>query len=207
MKISIGEKDYTIDQLTIEQYEIVIGNPNIKDDELISLLTGADIKEIRQCPYADIKFVANFLKSDALLYDDIGAPLEMAITINGNQYGLIEPAKMTYEEWINFEVFMAQSPINVGLLSTHLYRPIEELKSEGFCKLIPYDLDECQSRVNEFRRNMSVKTFASALFFLTSFGQQLIESFLSSMETKVKVEREKLKTKKTTQQIRQQSNS
>ena len=202
MKIQIGEKDYEIDNLTIEQYEIVMDNPNIKDDELIALLTGAPLEDIKQAPYSQIKFVSNFLKTSGLLYDDIGAPLEMVIMINGKKYGLIEPSKLSYEEWINLEVFMAQDPINAGLLATHLYRPLVKDNNDGFRQLIPYTLEECQSRVDEFRKHMSIKKFSSALFFLTTFAQELTSSFLSSMETKVKKEIKQMKEKKIIQTIK-----
>jgi hypothetical protein len=86
---------------------------------------------------------------------------------------------MSYEEWINMEVFMAQKPVNLIKLATHLYRPVVGDKYGEDRQLIPYDLAECEARENEFRA-FPVNVALSALFFLTSFAKTLTDDFLSS---------------------------
>lgn len=195
MKIEIGDKQYEIKPLTLEQYDLVKESENIGDVELIHFLCGAPLKDIKKAPFADIKFVAGFLRSEALLLEDSGE-LEMVIEIDGVKYGLIEPAKISYEEWINLEVFMSQKPLNLPVLASHLYKPLksENVSPEGFVETIDYDLRECQGRADLFKKKMKLKDFISSLFFLTTFAQELTNNTLSSLENKIKTQREEIQT-------------
>lgn len=181
MKVILDDQEYQIKQLTIEQY-IALREDNIDEVSLISILTGADPKTIRQAPMTQVKFVANLLMSDMSPLED-ASPLVLDMEFKGREYGLISPSKMSYEEWINLEVFMAQKPVDLLKMATHLYRPLKNQKYGEERELIPYDLDECISRENEFK-DFPISVCLSALFFLTTFAKTLTEDFLSSTPNK-----------------------
>jgi hypothetical protein len=111
-------------------------------------------------------------------------PLNLVVDFKGVKYGLIKPSQLSYEEWINLEVFMAESPLDLTKLAVHLYKPLLNDKIGEDRELIPYSLEECLSRQNDFKQ-FPITSLFSSLFFLTTFVQELIKVSLSSMETKV----------------------
>lgn len=189
MEIVLGKKTYVVKPITIRQYKQLETNPQINDVDLIHMLTGAPVKEIIKAPMAEVKFVASVLRSEWGAELDT-TPLELTKEFNGKLYGLIIPSQITYGEWINLEVFMARSPVDIVLLATHLYRPLASDKIGDERELIEYDLSECQSRMEEFM-DFPVNSVMSALFFLTTFAQELTKSSLSSMETKMKTDQKR----------------
>jgi hypothetical protein len=194
MKVVLDKKEYLVKSLTIEQYELLQTNKELKDYELIHLLTGAPVDEIKSAPFSDVKFVSKMLMSDWAAQDDI-EPLHQVVVFNEKKYGLIIPSKISYEEWINLEVFMAEKPLNLVKLATHLYKPITSNKYGDNRELISYSLDECASREHEFRK-FPVKSVLSALFFLAVFGEKLMETILSSMENKTNEMKQEIEKKK-----------
>lgn len=189
MKVVLGKNDYEVKPISIRQYQQLEQNPNINEIDLIHMLTGAPKQEIIKAPITDVKFVASVLRSEWGAELDI-TPLELTIEFNGKLYGLIIPSQIAYGEWINLEVFMARSPVDIVLMATHLYRPLASDKVGEERELIDYDLQECQSRMEEFQ-DFPIRSVMSALFFLTTFVQELTKSSLSSMETKMKKDQEK----------------
>jgi hypothetical protein len=89
---------------------------------------------------------------------------------------------------------MAESPLDLTKLAVHLYKPLSSNKEGDDRELIPYSMDECLSRQNDFRQFPITHLF-SALFFLTTFVQELTKVSLSSMETKLIENNKKDKTK------------
>lgn len=195
MKVVLDKKEYDVKPISIEQYILLRDNKDIKDFQLIHLMTGAPIDEIKQAPFADVKFVASMLMQEWGEVEEV-APLDLVIEFNKKKYGLIKPSSMSYEEWINLEVFMAESPLDMVKLATHLYKPLANDKIGVERELIPYSLDECMSRQGEMAK-LPIRTFFSALFFLGTFATKLTEASLSSMETKLieKQKREEVKPK------------
>lgn len=183
MKIQLGNTDYSVKDLTIEQYLLLKDNNDIKPDELIAMLTDAPIKEVRKAPFAQLSFVAKYLTSN--LMADETTPLNIIVDFKGVRYGLIKPSQISYEEWINLEVFMAESPIDILKMATHLYKPLKNDKVGEERELVDYSLDECISRMEEFKK-FPINSVFSALFFLTTFVQELTKASLSSLETKLK---------------------
>jgi hypothetical protein len=110
-------------------------------------------------------------------------PLNLVVDFKGVKYGLIRPSQISYEEWINLEVFMAESPLDLVKLATHLYKPLSNNKIGEDRELIPYSMDECLSRQNDFKQ-FPITWLFSSLFFLTTFVQELMKVSLLSMETK-----------------------
>lgn len=188
MEIVLGKKTYEVKPVTIRQYQQLEQNPQVNDLDIIHMFTGAKKEDIIKAPLNDVKFVANVLRSDWGAELD-KSPLELTLEFNGKEYGLIIPSQITYGEWINLEVFMARSPVDIVLLATHLYRPLASQKYGEDRELIEYDLGECQSRMEEFM-DFPIRSVMSALFFLTTFAQELTKSSLSSMEMKVKKDKE-----------------
>lgn len=184
MEIVLGKKTYEVKPVTIRQYKELETNPQISDIDLIYMLTGARKEDIIKAPMAQVKFVASVLRSEWGAELD-KTPLELTIEFNGKLYGLIIPSQISYGEWINLEVFLARSPVDIVLLATHLYRPLASDKIGDERELIDYDLGECQSRMEEFM-DFPIRSVMSALFFLTTFAQELIKTSLSSTETKMK---------------------
>jgi hypothetical protein len=192
MKVILGKNEYGVLPITIEQYGLLKDNPDIKPVELITMMTGAPIEEVKQAPFADVKFVAQALMSEWNTTDT--SPLNLVIDFKGERYGLIKPSQISYEEWINLEVFMAESPLDLTKLATHLYKPLSNNKVGDDRELIPYSLDECMGRMNDFK-NLPITWLFSALFFLTTFVQELTKASLLSMETKATESNKKDKAK------------
>jgi hypothetical protein len=178
MKVVIDEKDYNVRPLTIEQYLALQDNKNIGEVELIAMMIDVPVEVIKRAPMPQVKFVAKMLMSELGNIDEL-SPLILDVKFNGVNYGLIQPSKISYELWINLEIFMAQKPVNLLKLATHLYRPIVGDKFGDDRELIPYDLSECEKRETEFK-SFPVNIVLSALFFLTIFAKQLTDDFLSS---------------------------
>ena len=182
MKVVLGKKEYGLLPISIEQYELLKNNTDIKATELITMMTGAPLEEVKQAPFAQVSFVAKMLMTEWSNTET--TPLNLVVDFKGVKYGLVKPAQLSYEEWINLEVFMAESPLDLVKLATHLYKPLLNDKIGEDRELIPYSLDECNSRLNDFK-HFPITSVFSALFFLTTFAQELIKLSLSSMETKV----------------------
>ena len=182
MKVVLGKKEYGILPITIEQYELLKNNPDIKATELITMMTGAPIKEVKEAPFNQVSFVAKMLMTEWGNTDT--TPLQLVVDFKGKKYGLIRPSQISYEEWINLEVFMAESPLDLVKLAVHLYKPLSSNKEGDDRELIPYSMDECLSRQNDFRQFPITHLF-SGLFFLTTFVQELMKVSLSYMGTKV----------------------
>jgi hypothetical protein len=183
MKIVFDGVDYDIKPLTIVQYQTIMDNPNITDVDIISLFTEIPREEILKAPFADVKFVAKALRGDwAGLDSDL--PLQLTYTFEGEHYGLIQPSKLSFEEWINLEVFFSQSPLNLPLLAAHFYKPLSSNKQGEDRELQPYNLQECMTRSSQFQR-FPIKVFLPALFFFVSFLQELTANTLSSSEMKM----------------------
>jgi hypothetical protein len=181
MKVVFDGVDYDIKPLTISQYQTIMDNPGISDVDIISLFTEIPKKEVLQAGFADVKFVAQALRGDwAGLDNDL--PLNLTYTFEGKHYGLIQPSKLSFEEWINLEVFFAQSPLNLPLIAAHLYKPLSSEKQGEDRELEKYDLTECMKRAGEFGR-FPIKVFLPSLFFFVSFLQELTQNTLLSSET------------------------
>jgi hypothetical protein len=192
MKVVLGKKEYGVLPITIEQYELLKNNPDIKATELITMMTGAPIEEVKQAPFTQVSFVAKMLMTEWSNTDT--TPLNLVVDFKGKKYGLIKPSQLSYEEWINLEVFMAESPLDLVKLATHIYKPLANDKIGEDRELIPYSLDECMGRLNDFKQ-FPITWLFSSLFFLTTFVQELTKASLSYMETKAIESKTKDKTK------------
>ncbi len=89
------------------------------------MMTGAPLEEVKQAPFTQVSFVAKMLMTE---WQTTETPLQIVVDFKGKKYGLIKPSQLSYEEWINLEVFMAESPLDLVKLSTHLYKPLSSNK-------------------------------------------------------------------------------
>ena len=88
MKVVLGKKEYGILPITIEQYELLKNNPDIKATELITMMTGAPLEEVKQAPFAQVSFVAKYLMTE---WQTTETPLQIVVDYKGKKYGLIKP--------------------------------------------------------------------------------------------------------------------
>jgi hypothetical protein len=183
MKVIFDNKEFQIKSLTIEQYSAIKDNPKINDIQLIHLLTDIPVDEIKEAPMTDVKFVAKMIMGQFSNATE-ASELPLVIDIDGVKYGLMKPSKLTYEEWINLEVFFSQSPLDLARLATHFYRPTSNDKIGEDRELIKYSLEECQSREDLFRKKFQMNWLMAAVFFLQTFVEILTEDFLSSIQNK-----------------------
>jgi hypothetical protein len=192
MEIIVGDKEYPILDLTIEQYELLKSVDNIEDIQLIAIMTGAPIETLKKAKITDLAFAAKFLRSEMAFQEDIGT-LDLVVDFHGKKYGLIKPLEMSYDEFVNLEIFMAQEPLDLLKISTHLYKPLKTDDIGENRKLIDYDLQECMDRMETFKK-FPIKKVMSALFFLINLGQTLMEDLIGSTETKLKATEFVMKT-------------
>jgi hypothetical protein len=191
MKLVIEGNEYAIKPFTIGDYLELKDTDLEKMTDLMMLerFTTAPIEEIKKIPYQKVKFIGNIIRS-SFGSDTDALPLALTIKIGDTYFGLIKPSEISYEEWINLEVFMTENPLDLLKLSTHLYKPLKNEKMGDDRELIGYSLDECNSR-QELFRDMYIGNLMSALFFLISFAEKLTESLLGSMENKMKQNQQK----------------
>jgi hypothetical protein len=185
MKVIFDNKEYEIKSLTIEQYSAIKETPNINEVQLIHLLTDIPTDEIKEAPMTDVKFVAQMIMGQFSNATE-ASELPLVVNIDGINYGLMKPSKLSYEEWINLEVFFSQSPLDLTRLATHFYRPLLSDKIGEERELVKYSFDECQSREELFRKKFQMNWLMSAVFFLQTFVKILTEDFLSSIPNKTK---------------------
>lgn len=194
MKLVVGKKEYPIKPITIADYEYYSENPEIDDISLLVRFTDCPPDELKKANYQQVRFAAKMVRSSFGAESDKGK-LELVFELDGVRYGLYKPSELTYEEWVNLEVFMSQTPIDLGLIATHLYKPLKSEKGGDERELIDYDLTECQSRVELFKTKVPMSIILSAFFFTAIFVQKLTESFLDYTENKNKMENEQKKRK------------
>jgi len=191
MKVLLGKEEYPIKEVSINDYYFFQENNNIPDIELIERMTNCPMELLKQVPFHQIKFISTIIKTE--INKENLHPLNLCIEFNGKMYGLIKPTEITFEEWINLEVFFSESPLDLKRLITHLYRPLLNDKVGEDRELIPYNLGECNSRQNEFG-DFPLQHALSAVFFFNQFVQEYIKIILSSTETKM-TEKNKKKEK------------
>jgi len=182
MKIQIGETEYPIRDLTIEQYMVLNQIKELDDLDFVALMTGAPKDILKKVKVQDLLFAVRYLKNDIAFQDEI-SELDLVIEVNGVRYGLIKPSEMTFDEFVNLEIFMAEKPLDLPKIAVHLYRPVKDDYIGENRNLIEYDLQECLSRMDEFKKHFPIKKLMSALFFLITFGKTLTDNLLEFMET------------------------
>jgi len=181
MKVTLGSKEIEIKPLTINQYDILQENPNMDEISLLSLITGLEHKDLKDCDLTQIKFVAKFL--DGWISQSVLKPkLNLTRYFDDKLYGVVSPSKMTYGEYSDLHVLLSAKPVDYRRVCSILYRPV--ISGEGEDRVIEkYDYDTCEAR-RELMGDFPIGDYISGVFFLTKFNQELLETSLSSLEKK-----------------------
>lgn len=184
MTIQLGEKEVTLDYITIDQYNR-LNNEQMEDINFISMMTGLPINELREVELNQIHFVAKFLKTWVASLQK--TPLTMEIIYRDQRLGLIEPKNMSYGEFSDLHTLVSAEDTDYKLLASILYRPI--IEGEGEDRVIEkYDYDTCVRRSKDMG-DFPINDYISALFFFTKYYEILLEdSHLSSAKEKKKME-------------------
>ena len=183
MRVVVNDRDYDLKELGLDKYEFLQKLDEMKDPQVISFLTDAPIEDIKKAPFGEVKFVSSMVKKQAFdMFED--TPLELTYTHKGKNYGLIVPSKISFEEWINLEVFMAKDKVDLPLMAAHLYKPLKNDKQGHERELIDYSLEECEERAKNEFQDFPIRVFNSALFFFTTFVMEYTKNILLSSEMK-----------------------
>ena len=184
MTIQLGEKEITLDYITINQYRKLLSEPDIKDINFISLLTGVSIAELRDVEYNQITFVSQFLKTWMNSFQQ--TPLSLVTEYKGQKLGLIEPQNISYGEFSDLHILTSQENPDFELISAILYRPLVE--GDGDTRVIEkYNYDECVKRSKDFG-DFPMNDYISSVFFFVKYYELLLEDSHSSLAKKKKGE-------------------
>ena len=184
MKIQLGEKEITLESITINQYRKILSEPNMKDINFISLLTRVTIEELRDVEYNQISFVAGFLRTWLNTLQQ--TPLSLVTEYKGQTLGLLQPKDISYGEFSDLHILTSQENPDYELISSILYRPLIEGEGEDR-KIEKYNYDECVKRSKDFG-DFPMNDYISALFFFVKFYELQLESSHLSLVKKKKGE-------------------
>lgn len=189
MNIVLGTKEYELQGVTIDQYEEVKkinkDGRDISNAEYISLLTGIELKEIRQATVQQIGFVSKVL-NNYFNNSTTKSAVRPLINYKGKMYGLSQPSTMTWGQWSDLEVLTAQSEYDLKHLAAVLYQPCKEydLEKQTY-KTELYDYDESLGRSVDMK-DFLVKDILSAMVFFLKFVGLLTNKQKDYMEAKMK---------------------
>ena len=177
MTITLGEKEIELEYITINQYNRMMDEPDMKDINFISLLTGLTIEELRDVDFNQITFVSKFLKTWVNSLQK--TPLSMTREYKGELLGLLQPKDMTYGEFSDLHILVSSEIMDYNLLASILYRPVIEGEGEDR-KIEKYDYDRCVERSKDMG-DFPINDYISSVFFFVKFYEaQLEDSHLSS---------------------------
>ena len=193
IKVQLGETDYEINGLTIDQWEEINKwqeeETNWTNSDLISLILNVETDTIRQATIQQINFVGNFLQQFVIDKSQKG-PLKKLIKYGDQVLGLLKPSNLTYGEYVDLETLMALKPLNLKHISAILYRPtLEHNEETGESKIVPYNYEECVTRSEEMG-DMFMADIMAAIFFLVKYNQQLVEDIHEYTVNQLKKETE-----------------
>lgn len=201
MNIVLGAKEYELDGVTIDQYEKIKelnkDDKDISNAEFISILTGIDIKEIRQATVQQIGFVSKALNA---YYNNSTTknPVRSLLNIDGKWYGLAKPSTMTWGQWSDLEVLTSQKEYDLKHLAAVLYQPCKtyDLDSGEYTTEV-YDYDDSLQRSKDIGHFL-VKDILSAMLFFLKYAKLLTDKQRGYMEAKMKMMESKRQTKEPT---------
>ena len=173
MTIQLGEKEVTLDYITINQYMKMIEEPEMKDINFISLMTGLSMDELREVDMNQLGFVSKFLKTWVNTLQK--TPLSETREYKGETLGLLQPTDITYGEFSDLHVLISQEKQDYNMICSILYRPMVD------GKVVKYDYDECVIRSKDMG-DFPINDYISALFFFVKYYEIQLEDFRLSLE-------------------------
>lgn len=189
MNIVLGAKEYELEGVTIDQYEEVKkinkDGRDISNAEYISLLTGIELKEIRQATVQQIGFVSKML-NNYFNNSTTKSAVRPLINYKGKMYGLAKPSTMTWGQWSDLEVLTAQQEYDLKHLAAVLYQPCEKynVETQDYTTVL-YDYDESLGRSVDMK-DFLVKDILSAMLFFLKYVGLLTSKQKDYMEAKMK---------------------
>ena len=191
IKVKLGEKEIdVIPQLTISRWQKIQRNLQRYEDtsELLALYLDIEVKELRELPVEQIKFVEDILTQHLMK----PRTNEIALTFNykGTTYGLENDwQNMTWGQWVDIEVFSQKDKImdNIHIIMSLLYRPVI-IQDGTTYKLEPFDSDKVMERAEKFLNLPIWYWFGAATFFL-SMSSEYIKDIETSLKAQMKIEK------------------
>lgn len=182
MTITLGNEEITLEYISINQYKKMMNEPEMKDINFVSLMTGWTIDKLRDVEMNQIHFVSKFLKTWVNTLQK--TPLSLEREYKGERLGVIKPKDMTYGEFSDLHTLISIEEPDYNLICSILYRPIIGGEGEDI-KVEKYDYDKCVERSKDMG-NFPINDYISALFFFVKYYEIQLDSFRSSLEKRTK---------------------
>lgn len=113
------------DYLTIDHYYKIKDIEDVSSNQgfvnMVSLILGIDIDEVKEWDINDVKITFNQIMEKM---QDAKPQFFPIIEFEGQAYGFQPPSKMTLGEWIDFEELLKNTNENLHKIVSILYRPI-----------------------------------------------------------------------------------
>ena len=214
IKIEFKEQDYLLptkfSEIKLDKY-IQIANIN-KDDEpserlleIISILSGLSVDEIKSINISSVNFMKNSL---AFLFNEKQHKLVDQIKIDNKWYGLNQDIKnINFGEYIDLENFsdLSKNQNQLHYLMAILYRPIKHkhkkskytnfiekyiYKRDEEYEIEEYDSESVEERAEIFKTYMSIDVVLGAMFFfiiLRLVYTKILETSLTKRQVKLMI--------------------
>jgi hypothetical protein len=181
IKFKTGSGQWSIDTPTIEEYyqiqELIIlsDQPNTQV-ELISILSGAPVSEIRAMEESEFTKLWNKAALGPLS-SLTQTKFETRITVDGEEYGFINLARLTIGELADMDTLKNNPQIDRQLhkMMAILYRPITEDGIE------PHSADGFSERAELFLRRMPISNVVAAIDFFFHITKVSLNNTMDSL--------------------------
>ena len=173
MTINFGDTKLDLEYITINQYEKLLENQDMKDIEFISLITTLPLDELRDVKVSEIGFVATFLRRWIASFQK--SPLTYTVKYKEQMLGLLDATNMTYGEFSDLHILTSAEKVDFRKVCSILYRPVVSGEGENR-KIEKYDYDKCMERSEEMG-DFPINNYISALFFFNEIQSDIIGRF------------------------------
>lgn len=195
IEFTLGKQDYTIDDVTIEQYykivDLLILTESVQAQyEIVHLLSGAPLEDLRKLGPGEFALLWNEVTRGPLGLDD-NPPLVKSFYLENQCYAFLDLNKMTIGELADMDVLRQdpQRDKKLHLMMAIMYRPAVEITKTWF-KIEEYDSESLEARAELFK-TMPIKNVMGAINFFFHFIKASYESILDSLASTSTVKEEK----------------
>ena len=164
----MNEVEYKLPEyLTIEQYVKIYKMQDLFEDEyfaakLISILTGAPLKELLEHDYQEI----NFLASEILSLIPTTSIFEDRFELDGVKYGFFPNWKdLSFAEFVDLDTLSSKKP-------DELLEQLSEERGEHDFEIEKYDVNKMKKRAELFKKKLNVRYVLGAQSFFTLLGRR-----------------------------------
>lgn len=190
IKFEIKEKEYLIpDVISIKNYQDIFKIKDLFSDtyfaaRLLNIICGVPLEDALEQDYSEI----NYLAADILTKIPFEKPKFVdRFEIDGVHYGFIPDWKdMTFAEFADLDTLTTkkQEEIleNLHIISSIMFRPITEQRSEHDYDIEKYDVKKMKKRAKLFQDKLDIKYVIGGQFFFIKFANKYLNySHLSSI--------------------------